>query len=397
MKLLYSLTNYPPSVGGAQIHHHLLAQSMCKRQHSVQAFTHWNSNRTDWLLGTTLKAPFVSHEYCIDSISVHCTSFSISEKLRLIPSVCFYYPFKKGSLSCIAGLIEQKLNPFSVKADLVHNVRIGRAGITQASLLSARRCKIPFILTPVHHPRWKGWRYRAYNQLYRQADAVIALTQAEKNILIDLGVDPARIHVTGVGPVLSEASNPPCFRKRLGLADEPSILFLGQHYTYKGFSQLLSAAPLVWEKFPESNIVFVRPPVRDSEREFLRNTEPRIHRLGQVSLQEKTDALSACTLLCVPSLQESFGGVYTEAWSFKKPVIGGNIPAIAEQITKGMYGYLTSQQPNDIAAQITKLLQDPLKAAQMGRAGYQKVAARFTWEKLALATESIYKSVLSSS
>jgi glycosyltransferase involved in cell wall biosynthesis len=57
--------------------------------------------------------------------------------------------------------------------------------------------------------------------------------------------------------------------------------------------------------------------------------DPRILELGSVDLQTKTDALEACTLLCLPSTQESFGGVYTEAWSFKKPVIGCDIPAVS--------------------------------------------------------------------
>ena len=55
--------------------------------------------------------------------------------------------------------------------------------------------------------------------------------------------------------------------------------------------------------------------------------DPRLIELGTVDLQQKTNALAACTLLCLPSTQESFGGVFTEAWSFEKPVIGANIPA----------------------------------------------------------------------
>ncbi|WLT39507.1 hypothetical protein NON20_08505 [Synechocystis sp. B12] len=56
MKLLYTLTTYPPTIGGAQLHQHLLAQQLQSR-HSLQVLTQWRTNRTDWLLGTTLKAP----------------------------------------------------------------------------------------------------------------------------------------------------------------------------------------------------------------------------------------------------------------------------------------------------------------------------------------------------
>ena len=53
MNLLYVLTAYPPSTGGAQLHTHLLAQQLLGG-HSVQVITLWDENRTDWLLGTTL-------------------------------------------------------------------------------------------------------------------------------------------------------------------------------------------------------------------------------------------------------------------------------------------------------------------------------------------------------
>jgi hypothetical protein len=52
MQLLYTLTTYPPAIGGAQLHQHLLAQQL--KQQQIQVFTHWAQNRTDWLMGTTI-------------------------------------------------------------------------------------------------------------------------------------------------------------------------------------------------------------------------------------------------------------------------------------------------------------------------------------------------------
>ena len=116
--------------------------------------------------------------------------------------------------------------------------------------------------------------------------------------------------------------------------------------------------------------------------------------LGQVDLPQKTDALAACTLLCLPSTQESFGGVYTEAWSFGKPVIGANIPAVAEVIDDGVNGYLVSPIPDEIAEKISYLLNHTTIAHQLGQAGRQKVIEKYSWDKLAQKTEEIYTTVL---
>ncbi|WP_008313463.1 glycosyltransferase family 4 protein [Leptolyngbya sp. PCC 6406] len=391
MKLLYTLTSYVPAIGGAQVHTHLLAQHLAIRN-TVQTVCHWDHNRTDWLWGTTIGQPS-SYNYQVNSIPVHRLGFTWAEKLRILPWLPLYYPLMSLALPPVVKLIARHLQPFIHKADVLHNVRIGREGISVASWKVAQQHNLPFILTPVHHPRWVGWRYRAYLELYRQADAVIALTASEKATLIMLGVEPEHIYVTGIGPVLAAKGQGKTFRDIYNI-QEPIVLFLGQHYSYKGFRQVLEAAPSVWKQLPDVQFVFIGPAVKRSEQVFDAYADPRIHRLGSVDLQTKTNALAACDLLCVPSSQESFGGVYTEAWSFGKPVIGGRIPAIADVVTDGQDGFLVNQDPEEIACRILDLLTQPAAAAAMGLAGKRKVEAHYTWPKLAEKTLGVYRSVL---
>ncbi len=393
MKLLYTLTSYPPAIGGAQLHLHLLAQQF-QAQHKIQVVSQWENQRTDWLLGTTLFAPTKSHNYTIDEIQVHRLGLSVWEKSCLAPFVPLYYPLMQVALPPIATCLERHLYPYAKDADLVHNVRAGREGLSYASWQVAQQRKIPFVFTPVHHPRWVGWRYKAFLKLYTLADLVIALTKAEKEVLIDLGVAEERIAVTGMGPVLAEKAVPRAFLQTYQLEEGPVVLFVGQNYRYKGYRELLQATRLVWKKLPEVNFVFIGPTVGSSSRDFAAFADRRIRHLGCVSLQEKTNALAACTLLCVPSTQESFGGVYPEAWSFAKPVIGCNIPAVTEVISEGVDGYLVAQKAEAIAERICYLLQNPTLATKMGLAGQQKVAERYTWQQIATLTAEAYQNVL---
>jgi glycosyltransferase involved in cell wall biosynthesis len=342
-------------------------------------------------MGTTVKAPSKSYDYTIEDIPVHRMGMSIADKVKLIPYLPLYYPWMDVALPPIAKCISKYLDSYAQSADLIHNIRIGREGLSYASYQTAKKYDIPFIFNPVHHPRWVGWRYRAYLKLYQLADAIIALTETEKQTLIKLGVQPDRITVTGIGPALAENADSQAFKETYKISD-PIILFLAQHYPYKGYQQLLQAAPLVWQKFPEAQFVFAGPTVADSEKYF-KNQDPRIHRLGSLNLQDKTNVLAACTLLCVPSSQESFGGVFTEAWHFAKPVIGCNIPAVAEVIDHGLNGYLVHQNPAEIADAICQILQDPSQAQKMGQAGQQKLNAKFTWSRIAQLTADLYQRV----
>lgn len=390
MRLLHTLTTYPPSVGGAQLHQHLLGKALS--QHQLQVVTYWSQNRTDWLLGTTIGAHSQPYDYQIGHIPVHRLGIGLGDKLAMATVLPLYYPCMPWAVKRLAGRLYPYLEPYVRAADLVHNVRIGREVLSYASLKLARKYDIPFVLTPVHHPRWTGWRYRVYLALYRQADGVFALTQAEKQILIGLGVAPERIYVIGHGPVVSQNSDGHGFCQRYGIQG-PMVLFLGQHYPYKGYQALLAAAPKIWRRFPAVQFVFIGPAVKSSEQAFA-GADSRIHRLGAVDLQTKTDALGACDILCVPSTQESFGGVYTEAWSFRKPVIGCNIPAVAEVIEDGVSGLLVEQSPEEIADGLLELLTQPNLARSMGEAGYQKVQQQYAWAAIGAKADRAYRKIL---
>lgn len=391
MRLLHTLTTYPPSVGGAQLHQYLLGLAL--PQHDIQVLTYWKQNRTDWLLGTTINAPSKSYDYHLGHIAVHQLGIRWIDKLRMLLHLPLYYPLMPYSVAQLSQQLLPYIYSYGQGVDLIHNVRIGREIISYASLQLARHYDVPFVLTPVHHPRWVGWRYRVFNDIYRQADGILALTNAERQILIQLGVSEAKIHVIGHGPIIAKTSAPDAFRKEHQLSG-PIVLFLGQHYEYKGYQQLLAAMSNVWIKVPDAQFVFIGPAVRNSEELFKEFKDKRLHRLGAVDLQTKTNALAACDVLCVPSTQESFGGVYTEAWMFKKPVIGANIPAVADVITDGVDGFLIEQTPKAIAKRILDILLEPQMAKTMGEAGEKKVKRLYTWPAIATKVDEAYRKIL---
>jgi len=392
MRICYTLTSYPPALGGAQLHFHALARTLSPA-HDVRVVAHWRGNRTDWLLGTTLLAPWRPRPYSMDGIPVSLIRLSLADRLLLAPLVGMYYPLKDIALPGIARILERRLASLCARPDIIHNGRIGREGISYASLRLARRLGVPFVFTPVHHPRWVGWFYRAYIRLYREADAVIALTQSEKQTLAALGVAEERIHVTGMGAILATRYDAAAFRAKHRI-DGPMVLFVGQKFAYKNYEAVLAAAPLVWARWPDARFVFIGPRTRHSQRVFAGCSDSRIVELGAVGIEEKTSALAACDVFCMPSSQESFGGVFVEAWMMGKPVIGGDIPAVREVIADGVDGFVVPPDPALIADRILALLADPAMAQRMGEAGRQKALAHFTWDKLAAKTLAVYESLL---
>ncbi|MBK4730071.1 glycosyltransferase family 4 protein [Oxynema sp. CENA135] len=393
LNLLYTIAAYPPSIGGAQLHTHQVA-SLLARDHRVRVGTHWCENRTDWLLGTTLNAPRDSQQYELDGVEVFQINIPEKQRLPLIPYVLGYYGIKTRAIEKISNTLVPQIEELARDRDLIHNIRMGRENLSYASLKVARKLDLPFIFTPLHHPRWVGWNYKQYINLYRQADRVIALTPTEKQTLIELGVKAERIVITGIGPLVADRADPASFREKYRLSDRPTVLFIGQKYKYKGIRTLLEAGQRLFKKIPELRLVFIGPRTPFSKKLFATIDDPRFIEIGSVSLQEKTDALAACDLLCVPSLQESFGGVYTEAWMMKKPAIGGDIPPIRDTIDEGIDGFVVGADPELLAEKILELLTNPSLRAAMGEAGYRKVLEKFTWEKLSEKLVLTYRELL---
>jgi len=392
VRLLLTITRCWPAVGGAEIHTRELLRAFGQQVAPVVA-AHWDTNRTDWLLGTTLRAPRQSKRYDDEGRPVGLLAPSLRDRLRGLPAVVGFYPVQRWAVRDLAGRLVPSLRALAPDPSLVHNVRVGREPLTAASLALARERDVPFVLTPNHHPRWRGWLYRAYQDIYREADALIAFTEHERRELVRLGARPERVHVTGIGPVLAETADPEQARRDFNLPDR-FVLFLGQKYPYKGLDAVLQAASLVWQRHPDVHFAFVGPRTPYSQRLFARTSDPRIHEIDAVTLQDKTNLLAACEVLCVPSSQEAFGGVIVEAWSHRRPVVVGPAPAAFDVVADGQDGLLVPEATGPaVAERLNRLLDDPALAAAMGARGAEKVAARYTWDRLAEQTLAIYRSL----
>jgi glycosyltransferase involved in cell wall biosynthesis len=94
-------------------------------------------------------------------------------------------------------------------------------------------------------------------------------------------------------------------------------------------------------------------------------------------------AMGAADVLVLPSESESFGIVFTEAWMLGKPVVGSRrCGPVASLIDDGRDGFLC-ENPEEIAARLEQLFDDPPAAEQMGAAGRQKTLSTYTWPHVA--------------
>jgi glycosyltransferase involved in cell wall biosynthesis len=385
-------TAYPPSIGGVQAH---VAELRDRLKHfEADILTLWLEHRTDWLRGSTLNPGATKSFEAAPGVTR--LGWDWQTRFRILPWALAYY----ANPAVAARRIAATLVPYVDRATgkdhvLIHNHRIGREFLARASLTVARRRGLPFVLTPHHHPKWRGYRYQGWIDVYREADAVLTHTNSERDEMRRLGVSAERIHViwgSADPPLPADAAR---FRRLIRSGEQPVVLFLGQLYAYKGVAELVGAVDALHTDGLEAELVFIGPSTDFSKRFFAQHARPWIHVLGVVDANTKWDALEAAAVVCLPSRHEAFGRVYLEAWSKGKPVIGGRIPAVSDVITDGVTGLLVD--PTSVAELTTalrRLLTDPVLAARLGANGRGEVAGRFSWDAVVDRVEEAYDEVL---
>jgi len=232
-----------------------------------------------------------------------------------------------------------------------------------SALRLARRLGLRFIVWPaVHAGSWGDDRIDLC--LYAQADAVLVQSQFEAAHLQSLGLPSHKI-VRSAPPASCSANGQASrFRANYNLPSaDPVVLFLGRRETAKGYPCLLQAWPLILARHPDARLVLAGPGDKSL------SLPPGALDLGVIQEDTKADALAASSLLCLPSANESYGMVFTEAWVYGCPVVGGPAEPSRELIEAARGGLVVSQNPADLAEKIGILLTDRRLAQQLGTNG----------------------------
>lgn len=108
-------------------------------------------------------------------------------------------------------------------------------------------------------------------------------------------------------------------------------------------------------------------------------SHPQIQAIGFVSEQDKQDALSAATLVVLPSLFESLSIIILEAWLAGVPVLVNGRCEVTRQQCRLSNGGLYYTSYDEFVATLDRLLDTPPLRARLGQQGQQFVIQHYTW------------------
>lgn len=182
-------------------------------------------------------------------------------------------------------------------------------------------------------------------------------------------------------------------RMKLALPpDAPVIAGVGRLNPQKNFSLFLDIAAALSPRFPTLRFLLAG---EGPEEEMLREKAAQLGLADRIVfagyVADTREVYAAADFLLMPSRFEGLPMTLLEAMAMNLPVVASKLDGIAEVITDGEDGLLAA--PGDAAAfteHLTRLLENPALALQLGTAARSKIEARFSVERMTTAVESIY-------
>ncbi|MER6307990.1 glycosyltransferase [Streptomyces sp. NPDC001739] len=231
-------------------------------------------------------------------------------------------------------------------------------------------------------------------------DQVIATCRDEVTELVRMGIPSRKVSVVpcGVDATVFSPHGPVADRGPV----RHLLLQLGRLVPRKGAALSISALP----RLPDAHLVIAGgPPAaeldQDPEVRRLRalaraaGVADRVRFTGGVPCEDVPPLLRAADVVLCPADYEPFGIVPLEAMACGTPVVatavGGQLDTVVDTVSGRL---VPPRDPGALARAVGELLADPEHRAACGAAGRRRVLARYGWDTVAAATETVYRGLL---
>ena len=221
----------------------------------------------------------------------------------------------------------------------------------------------------------------------RMADAVVAQGEFLAERLRALGVPAGRLHVICNGVRLPEGTP-------RSMPEAASVVAMGSLTPKKGFDILLQAFRLVRQRLPQARLTIAgEGPEGPRLRELASSLglTGAVLFAGLVTGDAKADLFARARLFVSSARREPFANANLEAMAMGTPMIATRVGGNPEMVEDGMSGLLVEpEDPDGLAAAIVRLLEEPERTKAMGRAARQRAEA-FSWGRMVDRYEALYR------
>ena len=293
------------------------------------------------------------------------------------------------------------------KFDLLHSHWLLPQGFVGA--LAAGPLGIPHVCT-VHGGDVFGLRgallkrFKAFT--VRQAQAVTVNSSATRRAVAELCPETAALHTIpmGVSVTPGDQGEAAAIRARFRRGQGPFLLFAGRLVEEKGLADLLAALCQLRDRYQDITLLVIGE--GQDRLWFESQTQERglagqVFFSGWVKAAELAAYFAAADIFVAPSRTavdgwvEAQGLTIIEAMMAGRPVIATRTGGIVDSVVHEVSGLLIAERsPVELAAAITRLVDDPELAGRLGQRGRHEAVAKFSRETSAARFSELFTSLI---
>ncbi len=223
-------------------------------------------------------------------------------------------------------------------------------------------------------------RMHLYRQSIENVRGLIFNAPAEQRLAQRLyALDRTPQLLLGEGVDVGSTPDAQRFRDRY-VVEGPFVLYAGRRDITKNTPLLLEAFRHYNEQGGTLPLVCIGGPGEPLPADLVASGAARD--LGRLPVEDIYDAYAAATVLCQPSVNESFSLVMMEAWGSGTPALVHSDCAVTSEFCQITGGGLHFRTANEFAACLDWYAEHPDLAREMGAAGRAYVARHFTWDTI---------------
>lgn len=303
--------------------------------------------------------------------------------------------------------------------DIVHVFKPkAYSGVTQWLLWQARRgaSKMRLVLDQDDWEGGGGWndlepyssvqkKFFAWQEQWgmRHADAVTVASRALETILWSTGVPRANVVYVpnGVNPLPPGSETRSMVRAALHLGQAPVVLLYTRFFEFQ-LARLAEAMSRVFAQMPGAKLLLAGKGLFGEETKFLEMAavggwRDRIVDVGWLETEKLRSYFAASDVAIFPFDDTLVNRCkcsvkLIDLLASGVPVVAEAVGQVREYIRHDETGILVEPQAADaFAHSVTQLLHDREKRARLGACAAASMARDFSWDKLALGVEALYR------
>lgn len=264
-------------------------------------------------------------------------------------------------------------------------------------LAVARLASIPHVIRTKHNhtlPRGPFSRF-----VYAASDRVIAISEHVRSELVGAGIDPAKLETIQDGVDVEHFRPLPRDAElAASLGIEPGDLVIGSVcslHTRKGIEEILHAFALLQEAPFAGRLKCLLVGKRWEQWAGLAEAlGVRERVLFPGFRRDVREMLAQLDVYLLPSRREAGGTSVLEAMAMERPIVASHVGGLAESVTPEVGITVPPQDARALAAAVRELLEDPERAAQLGRAARARAVSLYSNEALVERTLALYERIL---